>query len=327
MDEGHRSIGGVGHNHRWSALSATGGIYAGAALSFIAGILRDGAALTLVDSGQRFFQMMYFASLSSIWGINFIQLGTSPPLRRHVERLILLSAIALATCWVMLPCGSPLELATVLSALVMWTIGSVASRAQLASGRALSSRAREAVSSVAIALLLLAGLGSMPSIAVGVAIGTIWMLKMSWGVRANYFGIEACPRGSAPIIRGVFISNAAIGLMTLWAIYVNQHQGTIFGFPAPLAARFSSYLFQAISIGWMVVAVRSGHLPNFVVRHGALIAAIFFGLGLMSTALSIATSCIAMPLLAGLGQYTLIAAGASQASPSRHHADPPQIAF
>lgn len=85
------------------------------------------------------------------------------------------------------------------------------------------------------------------------------------------------------------------------------------GLPAPWIARASTYAFQAISIGWMVLAVRSDLAPTRVVRHGMLIALGLFAAAFLCAAWSVAASCVVMPLFAGLGQYFLIASSAGRA--------------
>lgn len=291
----------------------TAGIYAGAALSFAAGLLRDGAASTLPDSGRGFFEVVYLASLASIWGINAIQLGTSPPTRRQVLHIVVLSSAGLALGHALLSPGSPAEVATALAASAMWTVGAVASRAQLARGGAISARAREAVSSVAIAALVFGGCGSMVAIALGVALGTAWMLRVSWDARSRYFSDDASQGTIGTTVRSIVMSNIAVAMVTLWAIHVNRLDGTIMGLPAPWAARASTYVFQAISIGWMVIAVRPDLAPARVARHGVPIALGLFAAAFLCTSWSIAASCVVMPLFAGLGQYTLIAASAGRA--------------
>jgi hypothetical protein len=299
-----------GSRAREQVLWSTVSVYLATGVCFCAGIVRDWTASTLPGSGREFFEAVYVASFASTWGINAIQLGTSPPTRRLTFRMAGLSVIIVLVAWLALPALSTAAVVTTLAVSILWLAGAVASRAQLASGFPFSARAREAVASLSIAAFIVVGINGFASLACGVAIGTVWMLAVSWRSRARYFleGQGGSVRSST--IKVVIASNASVAIMTLWGIYVNQLDALLLGVSAQWAARLASYLFQIISVGWVVLAVNPELAPRWMSRHGTTLSVSLFAAAAACTAWNVEASCLVMPIFAGIGQYTLIAASA-----------------
>jgi len=287
----------------WSMVS----VYLATGLCFCTGIVRDWTASTLPGSGREFFDAMYVASLASAWGINAIQLGTSPPTRRLTFEMAALSVIIVLVASPTLTSYSTAGLVTTLIISILWLSGSVASRAQLASGFPFSARAREAVASLSIAAFIVVGIDGFASLACGVAIGTVWMLAVSWRSRAMFFFEGSDRKVRFATFKVVVASNAAVAVMTLWGIHVNHLDASLFGFSAQWAARLSNYLFQIISIGWMVLAANPQLAPRWAVHHGITLSVSLFVGAVACTAWSVEVSCLVMPIFAGIGQFTLIA--------------------
>ena len=280
--------------------------YGAAAISFLASLLRDYSVINFSNQDKQFFQLLYVASMAAGFGVNAIALGRGVLGRGALAVLALLGIVVILS---MLPEPSADFKAVVLlvSILLMWIAGARWSRALMEHGRVFSGRVREAISSVVLAGLVVAGLGVQVSFLVAVAAGTLFSWTM-WSLARVAPASPVRPGNSLldvrNLIQNVFLTNIATFSITYWALVQTGKMGDVFGFEISTAVRFAMYIYQILTIG-SVVLVSPKYKLNAPKRLGMLIA-VAAGAFVGALFIPLQAALLLIPLSAGATHYGVV---------------------
>ena len=280
--------------------------YGAAGVSFLASLVRDYAVINHSDQSQHFFQLLYVASIAAGFGVNAIALGSSV---LEKKALGILAFVGVIVILVMTPASnnSPWVLGLLTAVLVLWLAGAQWSRGLIERGWVFSGRIREAIASVLLAALVLAGWGVEASFLMAVTAGSVFSWIMWNRVRKTGPGIG--PRGS-PVVnlnklsQSIVLTNVATFSITYWALTQTSKGGEVLGFDVPTAVRFSMYLYQVLTIGSVVLVslsgrlARDGHLTLLVV-----LAVICFAVSLL---ISLPLALFLAPVSAAVIHYGVV---------------------
>lgn len=262
--------------------------YGAAGVSFLASLLRDYAVINFTHQGKEFFQLLYVASMAAGFGVNAIALGSGFLGR---AALAILSLLGVVVILVTLPASSrtPHTVILLVSILLMWIAGAKWSRSLVERGWVFSGRVREAIASLALAALVLAGVGVEPAFLVAVACGTAFSWLM-W--KASPHSTDSPPSGDTmremrKLSHSVILTNVATFSITYWALVQTGRHGEVFGYDISTAVRFAMYFYQVLTIGSVVLVSLRGRLifsrglELFIVAASLLfVASLFFPLEL-----------------------------------------------
>ncbi len=280
--------------------------YGAAAISFLASLLRDYSVINFSNQDKQFFQLLYVASMAAGFGVNAIALGRGVLGRGALAVLALLGIVVILS---MLPEPSADFKAVVLlvSILLMWIAGARWSRALMEHGRVFSGRVREAISSVVLAGLVVAGLGVQVSFLVAVAAGTLFSWTM-WSLVRVAPASPVRPGNSLldvrNLIQNVFLTNIATFSITYWALVQTGKMGDVFGFEISTAVRFAMYIYQILTIG-SVVLVSPKYKLKAPKRLGLLIA-VAAGAFVGALFIPLQAALLLIPLSAGATHYGVV---------------------
>ncbi len=280
--------------------------YGAAAISFLASLLRDYSVINFSNQDKQFFQLLYVASMAAGFGVNAIALGRGVLGRGALAVLALLGIVVILS---MLPEPSADFKAVVLlvSILLMWIAGAQWSRALMEHGRVFSGRVREAISSVVLAGLVVAGLGVQVSFLVAVAAGTVFSWTM-WSLVRVAPASPVRPGNSLldvrNLIQNVFLTNIATFSITYWALVQTGKMGDVFGFEISTAVRFAMYIYQILTIG-SVVLVSPKYKLKAPKRLGLLIA-VAAGAFVGALFIPLQAALLLIPLSAGATHYGVV---------------------
>ena len=280
--------------------------YGAAAISFLASLLRDYSVINFSSQDKQFFQLLYVASMAAGFGVNAIALG-----RGAVGKvaLVVLALLGVAVIFAMLPApdADPKIVVLLVSILLLWIAGAQWSRALMEQGRVFSGRVREAISSVVLAGLVVAGLGVQISFLLAVAAGTVFSLTM-WSMVRSVSGSPGRPGNSLAdirnLIQNVVLTNVATFSITYWALVQTGKMGDVYGFEISTAVRFAMYIYQILTIG-SVVLVSPRYRLNPPKRLGLLIAvaaSVFIG----ALFIPLRAALLLIPLSAAATHYAVV---------------------
>lgn len=280
--------------------------YGAAAISFLASLLRDYSVINFSSQDKQFFQLLYVASMAAGFGVNAIALG-----RGAVGKvaLVVLALLGVAVIFAMLPApdADPKIVVLLVSILLLWIAGAQWSRALMEQGRVFSGRVREAISSVVLAGLVVAGLGVQISFLLAVAAGTVFSLTM-WSMVRSVSGSPGRPGNSLVdirnLIQNVVLTNVATFSITYWALVQTGKMGDVYGFEISTAVRFAMYIYQILTIG-SVVLVSPRYRLNPPKRLGLLIAvaaSVFIG----ALFIPLRAALLLIPLSAAATHYAVV---------------------
>ena len=280
--------------------------YGAAGIGFLASIVRDYVVISHSGQDKAFFQLFYVVSMAAGFGVNAISLGSGA---LRMSALSLLMLVGIGVILVMLPTDL-MTLPTIgmlVAVLCMWIAGAQWSRGLIERGWVFRGRVREALSSLLMAALLLAGLGVSPAFLLSVAAGTAYCWAIWRMVRLEARGVSvAAPRGARlrALAHSVVLANIATLLISYWALVQTGRPGAAFGFEFPTVVRFAMYIYQVLVIGSVVLVARRGALPARAwLRWVMALAAIAFGLAWL---LPMQLAVIVVPLSAAAMHYALV---------------------
>ena len=280
--------------------------YGAAAISFLASLLRDYSVINFSNQDKQFFQLLYVASMAAGFGVNAIALGRGVLGRGALAVLALLGIVVILS---MLPEPSAdfKAVALLVSILLLWIAGAQWSRALMEHGRVFSGRVREAISSVVLAGLVVAGLGVQVSFLVAVAAGTVFSWTM-WRLVRVAPASPVRPGNSLVdvrnLIQNVFLTNIATFSITYWALVQTGKMGDVFGFEISTAVRFAMYIYQILTIG-SVVLVSPKYKLKAPKRLGMLIA-VAAGAFVGALFIPLQAALLLIPLSAGATHYGVV---------------------
>ncbi len=279
--------------------------YAAAVLSAVIGIVRDYSVLNYSDSSREFFDLFYIGGLCSILAINVVMLDSRPPTRRLAASAVSVSLGLVTLAWLCWPGsfhGSLGNLAALFIVVVMWIVGAIASRAQLAAGFAFTARFRDGVCSGAIVLLVFVESSAALALAAGAFVSTLWMLWLTRQRRDTYFAPRAVAHKWHVVLIKMILLNIGTASMLLWALHFNGSSENPWGYSAPAVVRVSMYIFQGLAIGWVVLAVRMPTLPPTIVRCSLALSLGLLTCGVLASLLSLSVGFVVMPVAVALAQ-------------------------
>lgn len=235
--------------------------YGAAGVSFFSTILRDYAVIQYTHQSKEFFQLLYVASIAAGFGVNAISLGSGLLGR---TALAILSSVGIVIILVMLPASNRTPSTAILLSfiLLLWIQGAHWSRSLLERGWVFSGRLREAIASLAMAALVLAGMGVQPAFLAAVACGGAFSWLM-W--KASSHLTDSPPSGNTSkemrkLFYSVVLTNLATFSITYWALVQTGMHGEVFGYEISTAVRFAMYFYQVLTIGVFVLVALRGQL-------------------------------------------------------------------
>lgn len=269
-------------------------------------MVRDYVVISHSGQDKSFFQLFYVVSMAAGFGVNAISLGSGA---LRTSALAVLMLIGVAVILIMLPVDL-MALPTIgmlVAVLCLWVAGAQWSRGLIERGWVFRGRVREALSSLLMAALLLAGLGVNPAFLLAVAVGTAYCWAMWRMVRYEPQGVSvAVPKGVRlkALARSVVLANIATLLISYWALVQTGRPGAAFGFEFPTVVRFAMYIYQVLVIGSVVLVARRGALPARAWLGWVLVlATIAFGLAWL---LPMQLAFVVVPLSAAAMHYALV---------------------
>jgi hypothetical protein len=235
--------------------------YGAAGISFLASLLRDYVVINFTNQGKEFFQLLYVVSMAAGFGVNVIAGGGA---RLGRTGLAILSLLGVVVILVMLPLSSRTPNTVILLGciLLLWIAGAQLSRVLVERGWVFSGRVREAIASVVLTALVLAGIGVEPSFLVSAFCGTAFSLLM-W--KSSPHSADSKPHGDAlyeikNLFASIILTNFTTFSITYWALLQTARQGDVFGYETHTVVRFSMYLYQVLTIGAIVLVSLRGRL-------------------------------------------------------------------
>ncbi len=279
--------------------------YGAAGVSFLATLIRDYAVINHTHQSKEFFQLLYVVSLAAGFGVNAITAGSG--LLGRVA-LTLLSLLGVTVIVVMLPDSNttPHTIILLVLILLLWIVGAHWSRSLLERGWVFFARVREAIASLALAVLVLVGIAVEPAFLMAAACGAAFSWLM-W--KASPSSMDSPPSGNTlRELRKLFISvvltNVATFSILSWALIQTGSHGEVFGYEISTAVRFAMYLYQVLTIGAVVLVSLKGKLiseiklgPIILVASLLFVASLFFPLEL---------ALFLLPLAAAVVHYGLV---------------------
>lgn len=280
--------------------------YGAAVVSFLMSLLRDYAVIHFSGQGPYFFQLLYVVSMAAGFGVNAIALGRGG---LDGRALALLAGIGFGVICLMLPAPlrSPRVVALSTAILLLWIAGAYWSRALVERGRVVAGRIREAIASLALALLVLPGVPVEPAFLLAVAGGTAfswlaWTRVRSQG-ESHHMGGRA-PGDMRGLAQSLLLTNAATLAMTWWALVQTGKPLQVLGLEVSTAVRFSMYVYQVLTIGSVVLVtatarlVRDGQVRLLIAASALAFAGALF--------LPLAVALFVLPLAAAVAHYALV---------------------
>lgn len=282
-------------------------LYSAAAVAFGASFVRDWAVIHRVADFKDLFGAMYAVAFSSSFVVNEITFRSENMKLRRGDLLAILASTALsaAIMW-----GSGIDrLGLILLCLplpALYIVGASASRVLLDHSRLFLARFRDGMTSVAMAGLILLGM-QVPALVLATFAVTLLYLGLARQLGAQ----TAAPAegvalaNPAPARRSwmssMLYSNLALALLTLWALFTNNHGPAAWGQPASVVVRFSMYGFQILCIPAFLV-VRLNVPPRMA---PALQALIWGGIAAMAifALLPLEWASVGVPLAALVALY------------------------
>jgi hypothetical protein len=279
-------------------------VYSAAAMSFGAGLARDWMVVHQLASPREFFGAMYAIAFASSFAVNEISFRANQSRIRAREAALIVASTVL--CVVMLWTSGIRDSKAILVCLPMpalYIVGAKISRSLLERGVLFFSRIRDGFASVVMVALIVAGF-QLISLVAATLIATLFFAFLLERSSAEHrsarpsdgLTAETTGRTARDWLRSMIYSNMAISLITLWALFANNHGTSAFGHPAPIVVRVSLYVFQILSIpAVLVVRLNLPHHRADLFRIGVWVgAACLVG----SAALPLAVASLAVPVAA-----------------------------
>lgn len=281
--------------------------YGAAGISFLASLLRDYAVINFSHQDKQFFQLFYVVSMAAGFGVNAIALGSGS---LGKVALTILSLLGVLVIFVMLPMSSttPYTLILLVLILLMWIAGAQWSRVLIERGWVFSGRIREAISSVMLAGLVVAGLSVEPSFLMAVAIGTVF----SWGMwRVIRLATASSLRtGSSfiefkKLIQNILLTNVATFSITYWAFVQTGKPGEVYGYDISTAVRFGMYFYQILTIGSVVLVSLKSSL-TYHHKHLTLLILAAIIIFVVSLFVPLQAALVLVPFSAAVAHYSIV---------------------
>lgn len=235
--------------------------YGAAGVSFFSTLLRDYAVIHYTHQSKEFFQLLYVASIAAGFGVNAITGGSGLLGRRALATL---SSIGFAIILVMLPASNRTPYTVILLSfiLLLWIASAHWSRSLLERGWVFSGRVREAIASVALAALVLAGVDVQPAFLVAVACGAgfAWLMWKASPHSTDSQPSDNTKKEMRKLFLSVVLTNFATFSITYWALVQTGRHGEVFGYEISTAVRFAMYFYQVLTIGAVVLVSLRGQL-------------------------------------------------------------------
>jgi len=226
-------------------------IYSAAALGFSFSFFRDILIVKTTILSQEIFQILYFASFSSLASINAITFAKDLlPLKTLINYFLISVFCCLGLSFLSSESVSDALLA--LYIMTVWIIGSVLSKSLLINNQIFLGRIREAISSLIICGFLLASLFGKIALILGFSSGLLcyWVMQRKFSPRTlskeqrgpNY-------QNSKTDLFNLFLITCPTYITLVWAMQMNNLNDSKFGYRTGDLARFSMYIFQILTVG------------------------------------------------------------------------------
>lgn len=280
--------------------------YGAAGISFLSSLVRDYAVINFSNQDKLFFQLLYIASMAAGFGVNAIALGSGALGKAALATLCALGIIVIV---VMLPMAetAPVTIALLVSILLLWIVGAQWSRTLMERGWVFCGRVREAVASMALAALVVLGLGIEPAFLSSVAAGTMFSWAMWRLTSAPGHGPSVRVSSAVQIVnltRSIVLTNVATFSITYWALVQSGMPGEVFGYAISTTVRFAMYFFQILTIGSVaLVSVKGLKTRRNHIRWLILVGGTCFVLSLL---LPLPAALFFVPLFAALTHYGVV---------------------
>lgn len=277
------------------------GAYSAAGLSFIISLLRDYLLIYQTEYSKEFFEIFYIVSIVSGYIINSIMIS-SPPTKRFLFWSLPLTMCVLFISekyFLLLPLNILLLSTFILAA---WVLGAILSRSLIVSKKIFLGRLSDAVCSFFFIILILLDCDLTLTIIIGVFLFLIWVAMLSWPYRSKYFSIKKIKNKSTSDISIILISNLTASIMLFWALLMNRSDELIYGYDSTLIARFSLYIYHAITIGSVTLII----FPHLFKKNKNFVNLFFFLLILLcifTIFINSPLSFIILPILLGICRY------------------------
>lgn len=282
-------------------------VYAAAAMSFGAGILRDWQLVHHVPDYQAVFGAMYTVALAASFSVNAVTLGRG--FHRHPLRLWILVGVSLVLFLLLVRLWQPMATSMfwwMLPVPVLYVIGALHARRLLDAGHVLVGRLRDGVSSLFVVILVAVGLGA-ESFPIAVLIGSALIA---------FAAHKLLDKAASPLepdvevmrwrhyVGAIFYANIATVLVNAWALWANNLDGTVFGVTTPVAVRVAVYVFQLFSLPSVLLPRWKGaHIDPTTLRW---LAWLCIAMAVGAANLPIQWSIVLLPCCALAALYTSV---------------------
>lgn len=288
-------------------------VYGAAGLSFLATLLRDYFIIGHANNASQFFQLFYVASMSAGFAVNALTLGKRLP----VSYIAILAVVSICICLILVPKDqyNLSSISWVILIQFLWIIGAFWARIAIERNFFFLGRSRETVTSLATVPFIVAGFTTQSSFIYAVIIGTLFSLvvyrmaiKLGPESEHNKNNSDSESSGRADgyvrFIENIALSNVASFIITWWALKNTEASSTVFGIESTVAIRVSLYVYQTITIGAIVFAVRRYESIGTVASRN--IGAVALASVLGGVFLPLEVSVVILPLAAGVAHYSLV---------------------
>jgi hypothetical protein len=296
---------GVALAFDWRGTALTS-VYAAAALSFGAGILRDWQLVHHVADYQAVFGAMYTVALAASFSVNAVTLGRG--FHQHPVRLWILVGLSLVLFLLLVGLWQPMGSSLfwwMLPVPALYVVGALHARRLLDAGHVLVGRLRDGVASLLTVVLVAFGLGSESfPMAVLVAAGLIALAARRLCVAVHLPEPDADAMRWRHYVGAIFYANIATVLVNAWALWANGLQGTVYGVATPVAVRVAVYVFQLFSLPSVLLPRWKGVLVDPVTLRMLSWLCIVLAVGAAS--LPIRFSIVLLPCCALAALYTSV---------------------
>jgi len=186
--------------------------------------------------------------------------------------------------------------------LAAWVLGAILSRSLIVSKKLFLGRLSDAVCSICFIILILLNFDLILTIIIGVFLSLIWVVIVSWPYRSKYFSIKKIKKKFTSDISIILISNLTGSIMLFWALLMNRSDELIYGYDPTLIARFSLYIYQAMTIGSVILII----FPHLFKKNENFVNLFLFSLILLcifTIFINSHLSFIILPILLGICRY------------------------
>jgi hypothetical protein len=287
-------------------------VYSAAAFGLISSIIRDALLFELDFDATRFFSIVYFVSIPVGLVVNFITLGPEIRWSRLYTTTLVLYALVIGIASIVLFEGDFLLGFFSFLTAVCWVVGSWFSRRTFVNGRLFLGRIREGFGWLALSGTLFAVSGISPEAAV--AFAAIFSFLFSWALYSlTAISVEdsndAHLRSSARYVIDLFLLSLVGILINVWALWITGLEVKYFADSWPFMVRLSIYIFQVISIGYVLVVSKTIEFDRFSNRQLKAYATISLAVFLVSLSVPVMSLVITPVTLGFFGLIIVVLVG------------------